>query len=587
MLFQKNVRKIMPRKYIAFFIVLFLITNTCALAQTKEQIRAQQQALQREINELNKNLSQVKNTTKISLGQLKMIENKIVLRQALINTISKDIKNLDGQILAYNEELTKYKKDLDTLKLNYAKSLVEAYKKRNNYDYINFLFSSNSFNDAYKRLQYLKSYRNYRDAQVSDIKSTQALIQNRLNAISALKGNKNSALNSQNNQLLGLESDKTEKDIVIQQLKEQEGELAVEISDRERKREQLRRLLMDVIRKEIAEAQRQEQERLAKIAAARIAEAERQARVAAQKAAVELAEKQKNEQIERDRVERERVAAAAAEAERQRKLAEERIVKEKQERQERLEREKKDMEERLAREKADKERQADRERQLRRMEERNRAIDEANARDLAKKKEEEEKAKQALARIDNQKPQLSSLSAPRESSVEMKQRVEQEVRQETRQAATNLGRSYNVLEASKENMTRSLDFEKNRGSLPWPASGYVSQPFGNYSLPGSKIREYNPGIEITSNGDAGVRSVADGTVSVVINMDDGYTVIIRHGKYFTTYNHLARVSVSKGQSVQSGTYIGAMGTGEYGKPSMLFIVSDDKGNELNPSSWLR
>ena len=248
------------------------------------------------------------------------------------------------------------------------------------------------------------------------------------------------------------------------------------------------------------------------------------------------------------------------------------------------------MEERLAREKADAERKAERDRQLKRIEERNRKIDEANARDLAKRKADEEKAKQELAKIEKENAAAAATrtaAAPQVSQEEIKQRVEQQVREENRQAATNLGRTYNVLESSKENMTQSLDFEKNRGSLPWPASGYVSQPFGNYSLPGSKIREYNPGIEITSNGDPGVRSVANGVVSVVVNLDDGYTVIVRHGKYFTAYNHLASIAVSKGQNVQSGTHLGTMAAGEYGKPTLLFIVSDDKGNELNPSSWLR
>lgn len=579
----------MIRKLTSLFIFLIFLSHYSS-AQTKDQIRAEQKALQNEIRELNSNLSQVKKTHKVSLGQLKMIEEKIAMRQTLINNISKDIKNLDDQIVAYNGELEKYRRELDTLKANYAKSLVEAYKKRNSYDYINFLFSANSFNDAYKRMQYLKSYRDYRNSQVSDIKSTQNLVQTKLNDIARLKGNKNTALNSQSSQLKGLETDKLEKDETIKQLIEQEGDLAVEIADRVRRRDQLRRVLQDVIRKEIAEAQRQEQERLARIAAARIAEQERLARIAAEKEAVARVERERQAQLEKERQEREEAARAAAEAERQRKLTEERIAREKAERAERLEREKKEMEERLAREKADAERKAERDRQLKRIEERNRKIDEANARDLAKRKAEEEKAKKELEKIEKENAAAAATrtaAAPQVSQEEIKQRVEQQVREENRQAATNLGRTYNVLESSKENMTQSLDFEKNRGSLPWPASGYVSQPFGNYSLPGSKIREYNPGIEITSNGDPGVRSVANGVVSVVVNLDDGYTVIVRHGKYFTAYNHLASISVSKGQNVQSGTHLGTMAAGEYGKPTLLFIVSDDKGNELNPSSWLR
>lgn len=570
--------------FISCLILLFFVHSSYA-QQTQEQIKQQQQALQKELNELNTSLSEVKKSQKISLGQLKLIQNKISVRQSLIENISKDIKSLDGQIAAYHRELEKHTRELDTLKANYARSLVEAYKKRNSYDYINFLFSSKSFNDAIKRIQYLKSYRSFRDAQVNDIKATQDLIQKKLNSISTLKGNKNIALNTQSSQLKALETDKLDKDEAIKQLQGREGELSQEIAIRERQREQLRTLLRNVIRKEIAEAQRKERERLAKIAAARIAEEERLAKLERQKQADAQADKERLATYEKVKKEREDAQKLASEAERQRKITEERIAREKKEREDKLAREKKEMDERIAKEKADAKLKADRERQLKRIAERNKQIDEQNARDLAQKKAEEQKAKNEVKRLDVQVAQNNDII--QESKEDVKRRVEQKIEAEKLLQAQSRGRSYNVLESSNETMTQSLDFEKNKGALPWPASGYVSQPFGTYTLPGSKIKEYNPGIEITSSGSNAVRSVANGTVTVVVATDDGYTVIIRHGKYFTAYSHLSSVSVSKGQTVQSGSSLGTMAMGEEGKPTMLFMVSDDRGNDLNPSGWLR
>ena len=76
---------------------------------------------------------------------------------------------LDDSIFLSNVEITRLRKQLDTLKQQYARSVVYAYKNKSTYDYLNFIFSSSNFNDALKRIAYLKSYRNYREEQVANI----------------------------------------------------------------------------------------------------------------------------------------------------------------------------------------------------------------------------------------------------------------------------------------------------------------------------------------------------------------------------------------------------------------------------------
>src|SRR5258706_13766512 len=114
---------------------------------TKEDIQRKQQQLTKEIADLNRTLSQIKSSKKQSLGQLALVQRKIAARNELINSINKDVRRLDNTIYTSQLEINHMKRELDTLKMNYAKSLVFAYRNRSNYDYLNFIFSAVSFND--------------------------------------------------------------------------------------------------------------------------------------------------------------------------------------------------------------------------------------------------------------------------------------------------------------------------------------------------------------------------------------------------------------------------------------------------------
>ena len=133
-----------------------------------------------------------------------------------------------------------------------------------------------------------------------------------------------------------------------------------------------------------------------------------------------------------------------------------------------------------------------------------------------------------------------------------------------------------------------MNFEKNKGRLPWPVSqGEVVIPFGKYEVPGTRLKGVSDGIEIAVSTGASVKAVADGEVRSVVDMGGGdQAVIVRHGKYFTTYSNLASVNVSKGQDVKAGTVLGRAGNNSDGQGQFLFMVTNENGSPLNPESWL-
>ena len=133
------------------------------------------------------------------------------------------------------------------------------------------------------------------------------------------------------------------------------------------------------------------------------------------------------------------------------------------------------------------------------------------------------------------------------------------------------------------------NFKANRGRLPFPVEkGYISLGYGDQSHPVIKtLTIHNSGVEITTEQGANARAVFDGEVnSIIILSPVNKAVVIQHGDYFTVYQNLISVSVSKGDKVRRKETIGKIRTnGDTGKTVLKFIIKQNTTYN-NPSSWL-
>lgn len=137
--------------------------------------------------------------------------------------------------------------------------------------------------------------------------------------------------------------------------------------------------------------------------------------------------------------------------------------------------------------------------------------------------------------------------------------------------------------------TVSGKFEQNKGNLPWPVKGVVTETFGaqkhpiykNISMPA------NNGITITAKRGSEAKCVFEGVVKQILIMPGyNYCVLVQHGEYFTFYCKLARATVKTGQKLQGGDTIGTLEAADESTSQLHFQIW--KGNaKQNPSLWLR
>ena len=248
----------MRKIILPFFILLSLPGFLAAqVPQDKSQLENERKAIQRELSEIQGMYNKVKGQTKQTLGQLNMLNRKINLLEEFLGNINKELRSIDDDIYLSNLEIYRLQRQLDTLKSQYAKTVVYAYKNRSSYDYLNFIFSAGSFNDAIRRIAYLKSYRSYREKQVGIILETQDLIAKRKEQQLGRKQQKNVALTNQTKQIQELAVQKKEKDQVVNQLKSKEKDLSIQINAKKKKDRDLKNAITAIVRREIEAAKKE------------------------------------------------------------------------------------------------------------------------------------------------------------------------------------------------------------------------------------------------------------------------------------------------------------------------------------------
>ncbi|MBS1778937.1 MAG: peptidoglycan DD-metalloendopeptidase family protein [Bacteroidetes bacterium] len=274
-------------------IVIFILFCLPVHAQqpTSAELEARRKSILESIRQTEEQLEATKNDKKATMGQLRALQSKLAERQRLISNINDEIERLNSNITTSTQEVAHLRENLATLKIRYAQSVRYAYRSRSSYDMLAFLFSSKDFNEALRRMKYLKKIRDYRKLQADEIRRTQGIIIKKIDVLNSEKSTKDNLLTDQEKQKLEIQKETNETNSVVNELKGREKQLQVKVEKDKRAAKQLNKAIQDVIRREIEarhkaeeEARRREEARKAeearKLAAAQAAAASKGATVA-------------------------------------------------------------------------------------------------------------------------------------------------------------------------------------------------------------------------------------------------------------------------------------------------------------------
>lgn len=159
------------KQHCSIFFLLLLWGAPLLWSQTTEQkaLEEKREQLQNEIREINRLLLSEKKERGTVLDQMEALDKKITVRQQLIRVTNQQANLLNRQINTNIRNISKLKGELQQIKEEYARMIQKSYQNKSKQNRLMFLLSSESFYQAFKRLQYMKQYTDYRKEQGAQI----------------------------------------------------------------------------------------------------------------------------------------------------------------------------------------------------------------------------------------------------------------------------------------------------------------------------------------------------------------------------------------------------------------------------------
>ena len=225
--------------------------GTASGQDKKQQLQDNKKKIEEEIQYNTKLLEETKKSKKTTLNQLIILKNQIESREKLINTINDQIASTEEQIVLNNEIINELRKDLDHLREEYAKMIYYAYKNRNSFDRLMFIFAATDFNQAYKRLKYFQQYANYRKTQAELIIKTQEDIQFTIRELEEHKKEKVELVIALKEERDRLSNTRNQQNSTYYSLNQKEKDLAATIREKEKAAKKLQAEIEKIIAEEI------------------------------------------------------------------------------------------------------------------------------------------------------------------------------------------------------------------------------------------------------------------------------------------------------------------------------------------------
>jgi septal ring factor EnvC (AmiA/AmiB activator) len=238
-------------------IVLFLLISSFSLAQDeqkKKELEEMRKELMKEIKLINKLIRKNTSKTKFIVEDVQSINHKIRVKRDLIKVMNRQTNLLTSQINNNIKKISQLRDDLTKLKADYAEMIRKTYKSRSEQSRLMFLLSSESFLQAYKRVQYMKQYTDYRKEQGAQIVTRTQELQELNKTFSKQKKEKEGLIAENRKVQKELEKEKKLQNEMLSELRKDKNKYAAQVKKMQQRADEIDRQIDKIIRDAIADS---------------------------------------------------------------------------------------------------------------------------------------------------------------------------------------------------------------------------------------------------------------------------------------------------------------------------------------------
>ncbi len=227
-----------------------------SFSQDKQQLEKRRKWLINQIEQTNKLLKKSEQEEQDELANLQLLNTKTEHLQQLVTSIQREIGALSIKIQQNESLILENQSQLDQLRKNYSNNLVVAYKEKKTQNVWLLLLSSNSLNQAFRNLNYLRKWLSHTRSQADQIKEKLTTLRNTRTQLSKDKKEKDELLLSQKMQVHQINLNKSKIEESIHKLKDNQKTYETKLEQQKTESKQLESKIKEIIAKEM-EAERQ------------------------------------------------------------------------------------------------------------------------------------------------------------------------------------------------------------------------------------------------------------------------------------------------------------------------------------------
>lgn len=237
-------------KFLLLIIGCLFVTSSELISQNDiDQKREELTKIKSEISRLEKNLASQREKEKTSYEALETLNKQNLLLNKLINSLRFEEREKSKAIAKIEEEIKEVKREIESLKGDYAKIIIYMFKKRKYVEW-EFLFSSKSINQAMVRYKYLKSISDKKKATISQLDEKNALLELKVEKLEIERKEKKGLVQEKEAEERKLKGNINTRNAALKNLRKDKNAIEKELLSKRNSEKEIRSLINKLIEKE-------------------------------------------------------------------------------------------------------------------------------------------------------------------------------------------------------------------------------------------------------------------------------------------------------------------------------------------------
>ena len=246
-------------KYLFFILFIFLALGSWgvnAQNQRQQELEDRRRELQKEIKQITALLFASKKERKSIINTVDDLSYKISVRKNLIRITNQQANLLTREINFNENKILDKQNKLKILKQDYAAMILRSYKSRDRKNKLMFLLSSSNFQQAFRRIQYIKQYANYQKNQAKLIKEETKKLQLLNQDLESKKEEKKKIINENQFAKEALDEERNTQKVLIASIQKDLSTFSLKIKNKQKESQKLNEEIRKLIQEAIAASNR-------------------------------------------------------------------------------------------------------------------------------------------------------------------------------------------------------------------------------------------------------------------------------------------------------------------------------------------